>query len=213
MPATAVWPRQTSTTSPNTPPHARPSSIAVRNSFQSAPVSRDQTIGPSVRLCRVSVSACMLTLSPSASTIGMKSDSTTTSCSRCSKRLAMNAASRPPAMLQSSHGNRSRNASPRRLLRGAMHADQLKDIVVGPFRQVDHFVRKQADVDDAAQLAGIVHDRECQQPPRREVFAGDEHRRPVGNRDHVRDHDVANQLLGRRRKQARASARRRPAFS
>ena len=40
----------------------------------------------------------------------MNKDSTTASWSRCSKRLAMKAASNPPAMLQSSHGKRSRKA-------------------------------------------------------------------------------------------------------
>ena len=62
----------------------------------------------SERLCSVSVADCMLTLSANASTIGMKSASTTICSSRASNRAAMKAHSRPPVMFESSQGNRSR---------------------------------------------------------------------------------------------------------
>ena len=62
------------------------------------------------RLCSVSVADCMLTLSASASTIGMKSASTTMCSSSASNRAAMTAHSSPPPMFESSQGKRSRNA-------------------------------------------------------------------------------------------------------
>ena len=82
---------------------------------------------------------------------------------------------------------------PRRSLRGAVHADQLEDVVVGPAREVDHLVREQADVHDAEQPAAAVDHREREQPAGREVLARDQHRGPIRDRHdvlhhHVRDH-------------------------
>ena len=68
--ATTVSPRHTITTAATTPPQPTPSMTAVRNSFHNAANSRFGTNGPSVKLCSVRLSACMLTLSARASTIG-----------------------------------------------------------------------------------------------------------------------------------------------
>ena len=91
--------------------------------------------------------------------------------------------------------------NPRRSLRGAVDADQLEDVVVGSLGEVDDFIREQVDVDDADELTGAVDDREREQSPGREVLAGNQHGRPVRDRDHVVFHDVAHGLVGRGRDQ------------
>ena len=81
---------------------------------------------------------------------------------------------------------------PRRPLRRAVHADQLKDVVIRPAREIDHFVGEQADVDHAQELALRVHHRKRQEPSRGEVLAGDQNRRPIRNGHDVIDHHLGD---------------------
>ena len=98
-------------------------------------------------------------------------------------------------MLQSSHGKRFAKREPWRLLRCAVHADQLEDIVVGALRKVDHLIREQADVDEPSSC-----------PP--ELTTGMRANRRVANIrsrsapspsrgcDDVVDHHFAHQFVG-----------------
>ena len=79
----------------------------------------------------------------------MNSDSTTASCEQMLEAAGDERREQPAGDVAEQPRKAIAERDPRRSLRGAVDADQLEDVVVGPLREVDHFIREQADVDDA----------------------------------------------------------------
>ena len=142
-PATASCPRQAKATIPTTAAQPVPSSVAVLNSFHSAVNNRFHTIGPSV--------------SPERERERLHADAFAKREHDWNEQRQhhhllqqkLEAAGdqrgeQPAGDVQSSHGNRSRNAN---------HGDCCAvpctpisgDVVVGALRQGDHLIREQAD--------------------------------------------------------------------
>ena len=86
-------------------------------------------------------------------------------------------------------------------LRRAVHANQLKDVVVSASRQVDHLVGEQVDIDHTKEHTTPIHHRKRQQPAGREVLARDQHGRPIRNGHDVLDHHLPDRVFRRRGQQ------------
>ena len=210
-------PSRRATRSTTTPDHRAARQAEQRRRPEFLPQradSRFQTIGPSVRPCSVSVSACMLTLSPSASTIGMNSASTTTSCEQVLEAAGDERRQQPAGDVaeqpRKAIAERRSTAIAARC-RGRRSAGRCRRRSAARGRS-PRSVNRLTSTTPSSWPRAVDH-REREQPAGREVFAGDQHGGPVGDRDHVVDHDVARPSAPARRSAAGASARRRPACS